>query len=216
MRNIQVLAPAKKGECGVHRLNEQLQLALNPPARFSPQLTWGETVFRLGDKVIQTRNNYDLVWNRKTAAGWENGSGIFNGDIGFILQVDPGEHTLTVRFDEDRDVVYESADLEDLSLAYCLSVHKSQGSEFPGGDHARHRRPRHAPDPESVLHRSDPSPGPGGAGGHGGCHPDHGEKRSCRPPLYHPGPASQAVVTKGAIGRIDDKHLSLVCSLLSA
>ncbi len=131
MRNIQVLAPAKKGECGVHRLNEQLQLALNPPRRSAPELKWGETVFRLGDKVIQTRNNYDLVWNRKTAAGWENGSGIFNGDIGFILQVDPGEHTLTVRFDEDRDVLYESADLDDLSLAYCLSVHKSQGSEFP-------------------------------------------------------------------------------------
>ncbi len=131
VRNIQVLAPAKKGECGVQNLNLLLQEALNPPARSIPQITWGETVFRLGDKVIQTRNNYDLVWHRSTDKGWEDGSGIFNGDIGFILQVDPGEHTLTVRFDEDRDVVYETADLEDLSLAYCLSVHKSQGSEFP-------------------------------------------------------------------------------------
>jgi len=131
VRSIQVLSPAKKGECGVIHLNLLLQEALNPPSRASLQLTWGENTFRLGDKVIQTRNNYDLVWRKRTADGWEDGAGIFNGDIGFILDVDPGEHTLTVRFDDDRDVVYESADLEDLSLAYCLSVHKSQGSEFP-------------------------------------------------------------------------------------
>ena len=131
VQNIQVLAPARKGECGVLRLNALLQEALNPPGPASPQIPWGETVFRLGDKVIQTRNNYDLAWQRKTAAGQETGSGIFNGDIGFILRVDPEEHTLLVRFDDDRDVVYDATDLEDLSLAYCLSVHKSQGSEFP-------------------------------------------------------------------------------------
>ena len=131
IRNIQVLAPAKKGECGVLQLNRLLQEALNPPRPGVPEITWGETVFRVGDKVIQTRNNYDLLWRRSTPGGTEDGSGIFNGDIGAVLSADPGEHTLTVRFDDDRDVVYESADLEDLSLAYCLSVHKSQGSEFP-------------------------------------------------------------------------------------
>ena len=130
-RNIQVLAPSKKGECGVLNLNLLLQEALNPASRSSPEISWGETVFRLGDKVIQTRNNYDLIWHKKTASGWEDGSGVFNGDIGFVIQADPGEHSLTVRFDENREVLYESGDLEDLSLAYCLSVHKSQGSEFP-------------------------------------------------------------------------------------
>ena len=72
-----------------------------------------------------------VTGHKKTASGWEDGSGVFNGDIGFVIQADPGEHSLTVRFDENREVLYESGDLEDLSLAYCLSVHKSQGSEFP-------------------------------------------------------------------------------------
>jgi exodeoxyribonuclease V alpha subunit len=80
--------------------------------------------------VIQTRNDYRLPWRRETAAGVEEGAGVFNGDVGFIVAVDPEDHTLTVRFDEDREVTYESGDLEDLEQAYCLSVHKSQGSEY--------------------------------------------------------------------------------------
>lgn len=131
VRNIQVLAPARKGECGVNSLNLRLQEALNPPSEKKPQLVWGETVFRLGDKVIQTRNDYQLSWQRKTATGTEDGSGVFNGDVGFITAVDPEDHTLTVLYDEEREVVYESGDLENLEIAYCLSVHKSQGSEFP-------------------------------------------------------------------------------------
>ena len=131
IRNIQVLAPSRKGECGVNSLNLRLQEALNPPAPGKPQFTWGETVFRLGDKVIQTRNDYRLSWRRETPAGPEEGAGVFNGDVGFVTEVDPENHTLTVLFDEEREVVYESGDLEALEQAWCLSVHKAQGSEFP-------------------------------------------------------------------------------------
>ena len=131
VRNIQVLAPARKGECGVNSLNILLQEALNPSSPSKPQLTWGETLFRLGDKVIQTKNDYRIEWTRETPSGCEEGAGIFNGDVGFITAVDPQNTSLTVLFDEDKEVVYESGDLESLEPAYCLSVHKSQGSEFP-------------------------------------------------------------------------------------
>ena len=131
VRNIQVLAPARKGECGVNTLNVLLQEALNPAGPGKPQLTWGETVFRRGDKVIQTKNDYRLEWTRRTPDGWEDGAGVFNGDVGFITKVDTENSTLTVLFDEDKEVEYETADLESLEPAYCLSVHKSQGSEFP-------------------------------------------------------------------------------------
>ena len=131
VRNIQVLAPARKGECGVNSLNILLQEALNPFSPGKPQLTWGETLFRLGDKVIQTKNDYRIEWTRETPSGYEEGAGVFNGDVGFIVDVDPGNTTLTVLFDEEKKVVYESSDLDALEPAYCLSVHKSQGSEFP-------------------------------------------------------------------------------------
>ncbi len=131
VRNIQVLAPARKGDCGVNTLNLLLREAMNPASSRTPELSWKDMTFRLGDKVIQTRNNYNLVWRKDGPRGGEEGTGVFNGDIGFVTEVDPAEHILTVRFDDERDVIYEDDDLEDLDLAYCLSVHKSQGSEFP-------------------------------------------------------------------------------------
>ena len=131
VRQMQVLSPTKKGECGVWQLNQLLQERFNPASSHKRERTRGDTTFREGDKVMQTRNNYQLEWKREGVFGWEKGQGVFNGDIGFVTEVEPQEHTITVQFDDDRAAVYEGADIDDLELAYCISVHKSQGSEFP-------------------------------------------------------------------------------------
>ncbi len=127
-RDIQVLSPTKKAGAGVYQLNKMLQAALNPPGLRKPQIQYGETAFRLGDKVMHVKNNYQLAW--KTDSGAE-GEGVFNGDVGFITKVDTEDRIVTVRYDDERAVEYDYQQLEELELAYCLSVHKSQGSEFP-------------------------------------------------------------------------------------
>ena len=126
VRGIQVMAPMKRSDAGVYALNAVLQQAINPPAPEKPELRRGETVFRAGDKVMQVKNNYDMGWTR----GMEHGLGVFNGDIGYIADADPHAEELTVAFDDGREALYALADLEELELAYCMSVHKSQGSEF--------------------------------------------------------------------------------------
>ena len=131
VRQMQVLSPTKKGDCGVYALNQLLQSRFNPPAPGKQERTRGDTTFREGDKVMQTRNNYQLEWQKEGVFGWEKGQGVFNGDIGFVSGIDPQERTLTVRFDDEREATYEGGDIDDLELAYCISVHKSQGSEFP-------------------------------------------------------------------------------------
>lgn len=131
VRSIQVLSPTKKGDCGAASLNRLLQSTLNPDAPGKDALMHGETEFRVGDKVIQTKNDYQLEYTRKTPFGTEEGSGVFNGDVGYIVRMDPAEHMLTVCFDEERYVTYQRQQLDALELAYCLTVHKSQGSEFP-------------------------------------------------------------------------------------
>ena len=127
-RTLQVLSPTKKGVCGVGALNQMLQEALNPATPMKREMQYRDTVFREGDKVIQIKNNYQITW---TTPEGEEGMGVFNGDIGFVSAIDPEEKSLTVQFDEQRSVSYEYPQLEEVELAYCLSVHKSQGSEFP-------------------------------------------------------------------------------------
>ncbi|MDD3214343.1 MAG: ATP-dependent RecD-like DNA helicase, partial [Eubacteriales bacterium] len=131
VRAIQVLSPTKKGDCGSVNLNKLLQSALNPDRPGLNSLLHGDTEFRVGDKVIQTRNDYQLTFTRTTATGTEEGAGIFNGDVGYIEAVDPDEHLLTVSYDDDRLAAYQKQQLDSLELAYCLTVHKSQGCEFP-------------------------------------------------------------------------------------
>ncbi|NJN15384.1 MAG: ATP-dependent RecD-like DNA helicase [Oscillochloris sp.] len=116
-REIQVLAPTHKGAAGVANLNRLLQAALNPPHAVKPEKQFGSQTFRVGDRVIQQRNNYELD--------------VYNGDIGVVQTIDQGEQLLSVRFEDGRDVAYDFAILDELTLAYALSVHKSQGGEYP-------------------------------------------------------------------------------------
>ena len=131
--DIQVLTPMRRGNLGVARLNEVLQSVLNPPAAGKREHEDHDTVFREGDKVMQTRNNYGIEWEIRGNFGIpvEQGTGIFNGDFGRIMEIDPGRKVMTVCFDDARMVEYQFSDLEDLDLAYAITVHKSQGSEYP-------------------------------------------------------------------------------------
>ncbi len=124
--DIQVLCPLKKGVSGVNNLNVILQNAINPQASYKKEIKMGEHVYRQFDKVIHTVNNYDLEWTR----GDEIGVGVFNGDIGKIIDVNENEGKLVVEFEDERVAVYTRDIFDQLLLAYSISVHKSQGSEF--------------------------------------------------------------------------------------
>lgn len=123
---IQVISPSRKGETGTVNLNRVLQAALNPPSPAKKEKFSGERCFREGDRVMQIRNNYDIMWKKD---GGGAGTGIFNGDIGTILEIDPSEDQIRIRFD-DREVLYDSDLLPELELAYAITAHKSQGSEY--------------------------------------------------------------------------------------
>lgn len=124
---IQVISPSRKGETGTENLNVILQNAINPPMASKREHKFREIFFREGDRVMQTRNNYDVEWEKPDGS---MGNGIFNGDIGIIERVNQGAENLEIRFD-DRHVVYEFNMLEELEMAYAITVHKSQGSEYP-------------------------------------------------------------------------------------
>ena len=127
---VQVLAPLKKGEGGVEELNAELQRVVNAPLPEKKEIMHGGRIFREGDRVIHMVNNYHLGWVLKKDAGFEIGEGVFNGDIGRVVEVDRAEAELKVQFEDGKVATYTAGDLDELSLAYAISVHKSQGSEF--------------------------------------------------------------------------------------
>ena len=131
--DIQVLTPMRKGLLGVERLNRILQEYLNPSQKNKKEKEYGERLFREGDKVMQIKNNYQLEWEVSTKYGMtiDKGQGVFNGDTGIIREINTYEETVTVEFDEQRKVKYPYQLLDELELAYAITIHKAQGSEYP-------------------------------------------------------------------------------------
>ncbi len=129
--DLQVLVPMKSGPLGVVELNRLLQDVCNPPSPMKAEHISGITVFREGDKIMQIRNNYKVEWRKaQKQGGYEEGLGVFNGDLGTILRIDPREKYAVIVFDDGRTAEYAFAQFEEIDLAYCITIHKSQGSEF--------------------------------------------------------------------------------------
>lgn len=128
LTDIQVLSPSKKGLTGIVSLNEIIQSNINPPDFTKQEISYGKTIFRVGDKVMQTKNNYDIPWIKEDG---EEGTGIYNGDMGIIASISLTDKVMNIVFDEDKLIKYDFANLDELILAYAITVHKSQGSEFP-------------------------------------------------------------------------------------
>ncbi len=129
IRDIQVLTPIRRGLLGSINLNKELQNVLNPPSRDREEKTFGDKIFREKDKVMQNRNNYQLEWKRLD--DFSEGQGVFNGDVGYIEKIDKEFNEITIVYDENRYVTYDFSQLDELEHAYSITVHKSQGSEFP-------------------------------------------------------------------------------------
>ena len=130
--DIQVIAPMKAGVAGVDNLNVLIQEKLNPQEKGKKQVELHKRIFRVGDRVMQTVNNYDQDWEKYNAFGYPTyGSGVFNGDMGYVDDINPEVNEVYVTFDDGRRVCYSYAELDELVLSYAITIHKSQGSEFP-------------------------------------------------------------------------------------
>ena len=128
---IQVLTPMRKGVCGVYSLNISIQSLLNPASFDKNERKVRDYVLRTGDKVMQVKNNYKIKWDRIGGSGEREGTGVFNGDMGYIEYIDNEENQVSIIFDEDKRAIYDFASLDEIELAYAVTIHKSQGSEFP-------------------------------------------------------------------------------------
>lgn len=128
--NIQVLTPTKKGMLGTKELNKSLQQELNPPREGEPEKASMGVIFRIGDRIMQTKNNYDMYWERREGDSIETGNGVFNGEIGTITNINEKEKNIRIKFDDDKVCWYEFNDLEQIDHSYCITIHKAQGSEF--------------------------------------------------------------------------------------
>jgi len=129
VRDVQVITPVKKGLTGTANLNKELQDILNPPTPGINEKVLKNRIFREGDKVMQIKNNYDIQW--KNLEDFSEGSGIFNGDIGYIKSIDKEYNEITVIFEDVKAALYDATRFDELELAYAVTVHKSQGSEYP-------------------------------------------------------------------------------------
>lgn len=127
-KDIQVLCPTKKGVLGVENINVEMQKVLNPPDKEKNEIRSGVNIFRTGDKIIHLVNNYQMEWYSEDGG---SGSGVFNGDIGYITYIDKSAPSMKVEFDDGRIATYKQENFDELTLAYAISIHKSQGSEFP-------------------------------------------------------------------------------------
>ncbi|MEG1256778.1 ATP-dependent RecD-like DNA helicase [Clostridium sp.] len=129
VRDIQILSPMRKGNMGIDNLNVKLQQVLNPKSKDKEEKELRDMVFRTGDKVMQIKNNYTLKWIRKNTN--EEGKGVFNGDVGYITEINEEDDKVIICFEDDKIVEYEENELDEITLAYAVTIHKSQGSEFP-------------------------------------------------------------------------------------
>lgn len=121
-KNIQVLTPTKKGKLGTKELNKELQKVLNPEDEFKKERAYGETIYREGDRIMQIKNNYDIFWEKEE----ENGSGVFNGELGYITKIDDTNKQIKITFDDEKVAWYAYSELEQIEHAYGITIHKSQ------------------------------------------------------------------------------------------